>query len=188
MVVQSAGSSQERPHGRKLTVSFPLLAERPSTKQAGTLDGGETKTGDTHEELQTPSACEQGKEETMADNKIHEASWDVVKATREANQAVATTTVTVLDRNMKFAQNIFLSGIEVLEKETDDLQNLTREWGQQIHKQQEAFQQLTSGTMETYLDLVRTWFSFPQLVWGATRSAVDREPQFAQDGAQEQRQ
>jgi hypothetical protein len=120
----------------------------------------------------------------MADNKIHDASWDVVNATRDANQAVATTTVTVLDRNLKFAQSTFLSGIEVLEQETNDLQNLTREWGQQVQKQQEAFQQLAYGTMDTSINFFRAWFSFSQQAWGLTRSTVDREFRFAQDAAQ----
>ncbi len=120
----------------------------------------------------------------MANTKIHDASWDLVNSTRDASQVLADTTVTVLDRNMKFVQTTYLSRIEVLERATEDLQNLTREWGQQIQKQQEAFQKLTSGTMEIYLNFLRSWFSFPQLVWGATRSAVDREFQLTQDGAQ----
>jgi hypothetical protein len=120
----------------------------------------------------------------MADNRIHDASWDVVNSTRDANQIAANTTVTVLDRNMKFAQSTFLSGIEVLERETDDLQNLTREWGQQIQKQQDAFQKLAYGTMDTYINFFRAWFSFYQQAWGLTRSTVDREFRFAQDAAQ----
>jgi hypothetical protein len=120
----------------------------------------------------------------MADNRIHDASWDVVNSARDANQTVANTTVTILDRNMKFAQSTFLSGIEVLERETDDMRNLTREWGQQVQKQQDAFQQLAYGTMDTYINFFRAWFSLYQQVWGVTRSAVDREFHYAQDAAQ----
>jgi hypothetical protein len=39
----------------------------------------------------------------MADNRLHDASWDLVNSVREANQNVANTLVTVLDRNLKFA-------------------------------------------------------------------------------------
>jgi hypothetical protein len=53
-------------------------------------------------------------------------------------------------------------GIEVLEREADDLCNLAQEWGQQIQKQQDVFQQLVYGTMDTYLNFLRTWFSFYQ--------------------------
>lgn len=124
----------------------------------------------------------------MADNRIQEASWDLINATRDANQTVANTTVTVLDRNMKFAQNTFLSGIDLLESETNEIRNLTHEWGQQVQRQQDAFQKLAYGTMDTYVNFLRTWFSFYQQAWGTTRSAMDREFQFAQDAAQRVRE
>ncbi len=120
----------------------------------------------------------------MADNKIHDASWDLVNSTRDASQVIADTTVTLLDRNMKFVQSSFLGGIEVLQRETDDLQNLAREWGQQVQKQQEAFQQLAYGTMDTSVNFLRAWFSLYRQAWGLTRSTVDREFRFAQDAAQ----
>src|SRR5947209_12343323 len=120
----------------------------------------------------------------MADNRIQEASWDVVNSTHNVNQTVANTAVTVVDRNLRFAQNTFLGGIEVLERETDDLRNLTREWSQQVQKQQDAYQKLWSGTVDTYMHFLRSWFSFYQQAWGLTRSTVDREFQFAQQTAQ----
>jgi len=119
----------------------------------------------------------------MTDNRIQEASWYVVNSVRDANQAVANTAVTVLDRNMKFAQNTFLGGIEVLERETDDMHNLARERGQQVQKQQEAFLKLWFGSMETYMHFLNTWFSLYQQVWGANRAALDRELRFAQEAA-----
>ena len=120
----------------------------------------------------------------MADNRIQEASWDVVNSTHEINQTVANTAITGVDRSMRFAQNAFLGGIEVLERETDDLRNLTREWGQQVQKQQDAYQKLWSGTLDTYMNFLRTWFSFYQQAWGATRSTIDREVEFAQEAVQ----
>jgi hypothetical protein len=120
----------------------------------------------------------------MADTRLQEASRDLASSVREANQTVANTTVTLLDRNMKFAQYTFLSGIGVLEGETNDMSNLAHVWGQQIQRQQDTFQRLTSGVMDTALNVLRTWFSFSQQAWGVTRSAVDREFQVAQDAAQ----
>ena len=117
----------------------------------------------------------------MTDNRIQEASWNVVNSVHDVNQAAASTAVTVVDRNMKFAQNTFLGGIEVLERETDDIRNLTHEWGQQVQKQQEAYQKLWFGTLETYMHFLNTWFSFYQQLWGATRSTIDREFHFAQE-------
>jgi predicted metal-dependent hydrolase len=120
----------------------------------------------------------------MADNRIQEASWDVVNSTHDINQTVANTAITAVDRNMRFAQNAFLGGIEVLEREADDLRNLTQEWSQQVQKQQDAYQKLWSGALDTYMHFLRSWFSFYQQVWGVTRSTVDREFQFAQQAAQ----
>ncbi len=119
----------------------------------------------------------------MVDHKLYDASSDLVNSVREANQAVATTMVTLLDRNLKFAQSTFLSAIEVLEGETNDMSNLAQAWGQQIQRQQGAFQRLASGTMDTYMNFLRAWFSFPQQAWGVTRSTVDREFQVAQETA-----
>jgi hypothetical protein len=85
---------------------------------------------------------------------------------------------------MKFAQSTFLSAIEVLEGGTNDMSHLAQAWGQQIQRQQEAFQRLASGTRETYLNFLRTWFSFSQQAWGVTRSTLDRELQVAQEAAQ----
>jgi hypothetical protein len=149
---------------------------------------GAQKTGDTHKHLQARDACQQGKEQTMTDTNVHNASNEVLNSTRDANQALVNTTVTVLDRNAKFAQTTFLSGIEVLERETDDMRNLGQEWEQQIQRQQEAFQKLASGTMATYMNFSRAWFSLSQQVWGATRSAVDRAVPAVQDATQRTQQ
>ena len=119
----------------------------------------------------------------MTDNRLQEASWDLVNSVQEANQLVANTTLTLLDRNMKFAQSTYLSAIEVLEAETNDMNNLAQVRGEQIQRQQEAFQKLASGTMETYVNFLRAWFSFPQQAWSVTRSTVDREIHAAQEAA-----
>jgi hypothetical protein len=120
----------------------------------------------------------------MADKRIQDASWDLINSTRDANQAMAHTTLTLLESNTKFTQSLFLSGIDVLERETDDLRHLTHEWGRQIQRQQDAFQKVAEGTIDTSLKFWRAWFSLSQQVWGVTQSAVDREFQFAQDAAQ----
>ncbi len=121
----------------------------------------------------------------MAYTRLYEASSDLVNSVREANQTVANTPVTVLDRNMKFAQSTFLSGVEVLEKETNDMSNLAQVGREQLQQQQDAFQRLTSGLVDLSMNFLRTWFSFPQQAWSVTRSTVDRELQSAQDALQQ---
>ncbi len=123
----------------------------------------------------------------MTDDRLSTASSEVVTSMRELTQTVAKTLVTIVDRNLKFAQSLFLSGIEVLEAQTEDLRHLTQVWGEQTQQQQEAFQTLASGVMETYLNILRPWFSFSEQRGGAPLSAVDQELQLARDGGQRER-
>jgi hypothetical protein len=100
----------------------------------------------------------------MADTRLYEASSNLVNSVREANQTGANMLVTVLDQNMKFAQSTFLSGVEVLEKEINDMSNLAQVGRQQLQQQQDAFQRLASGLMDLSMNFWRTGFSFPQQI------------------------
>ena len=84
----------------------------------------------------------------MIDTRLYEASSDLVNSVREANQTVANALVTILDWNMKFAQHFFLSGVAVLEREANSMSNLTDLGGQQIRRQQEAFQRPVPGVRD----------------------------------------
>lgn len=116
----------------------------------------------------------------MADNRINEASWDLVNSFHETSQTVANTLVAVQDRNMKFAQSIFLSGVEVLENQIENTRNLTQEWGQQVQKQQEAYQKLAYATVDIYMNFLRAPLSFYQQFMDATQTATRRGIEFAQ--------
>src|SRR5215470_3036451 len=48
--------------------------------------GDPMKTSDTREHLQARGACKQGKEETMADTKVHDASNKVINSTRQERE------------------------------------------------------------------------------------------------------
>ncbi len=98
----------------------------------------------------------------MADTRFNEASSDLVNSVREANQNMANTLVTVLDRNLKCAQSTFLGRVEVLEKVTTDMRNLAQVERQQLLQQPDAFQRLASGLMDLSMNFWRTGFSFPQ--------------------------
>ena len=82
----------------------------------------------------------------MIDNKqlqqVGEAAWDVVNSLRETNQAVTNRLVAFQDRNLKFAQSVFLNWTEFLENKTETTQNVMWEWGQQVQKPQDSFQRL----------------------------------------------
>ncbi len=115
----------------------------------------------------------------MTDNKqlqqVREASWNVVDSLRETNQAVADSLVTIQDRNLKFAQNIFLNWMELLTQQTESIQHLQQQWGQQVRKQQNAFQRLTSSSMQIYMDFLLTPFSFSRRLVDATEDMLQRE-------------
>src|SRR6266487_2488425 len=78
----------------------------------------------------------------MAENIVTEAALHMVQSFREANQAVAESIVASQERNVKFAQSIFTSGVEILKSHVEGTRVLVREIGQQMQKQQETFRRL----------------------------------------------
>jgi len=115
----------------------------------------------------------------MADNKqlqqVHEASWNVVDSFRETNQTVADSLVTIQDHNLKFAQNIFLSWMDLLTQQTESMQHLQQQWGQQIRTQQDTFQKLASTSTQIYMDFLLAPFSFSRRLVDATEDALHQE-------------
>jgi len=87
----------------------------------------------------------------MADDKVNEAAWNMVKAVREANEAVADSVVVTQERNIKYAQSIYVNGIEVLRSQAESTRALTQELVEQYRKQQEAFQALVHESVDAYL-------------------------------------
>lgn len=115
----------------------------------------------------------------MAENKqlqqVNEATWNVVDSLRETNQTVADSLVTLQDRNLKFAQNTFLSWTELLTQQTEAVQHLQQQWGQQIRQQQDAFQKLASATMGISMNFLFTPFSFLRRSADVTEDMLQRE-------------
>ena len=76
----------------------------------------------------------------MAENIVTEAALHMVQSFREANQAVAESIVASQERNVKFAQSIFTSGVEILKSHVEGTRVLVRKIEQQTQQQQEAFE------------------------------------------------
>jgi hypothetical protein len=121
----------------------------------------------------------------MADNRINEASWNLVNSLRDTNQAVANSVVAVQDRYMKFTQSMFLNGSEVLENQTESARNLMQEWRQQVQKQQEAFQRLSYATLDISMNFLRTPFSFYQQVMSAAEAATRQGLEYTQQATRQ---
>ncbi len=123
----------------------------------------------------------------MTENKqlqqVHEASWEVVDTIRETNQMVADSLVTIQDRNLKFAQNIFLSWMELFTGQTESIQHMQEQWGQQVRTQRDAFQKLASTSTQIYRDLLLAPFSFSRRLVDATEDAIQQEQASARKAA-----
>ena len=78
----------------------------------------------------------------MAENAVTEAALHMVQSFREANQAVAESIVASQERNVKFAQSIFTSGVEILKSHVEGTRVLARKIEQQTQQQKEAFESL----------------------------------------------
>lgn len=115
----------------------------------------------------------------MADNKqlqqVHEASWNVVDSLRETSQTVADSLVTMQDHNLKFAQNIFLSGMELLTQQTESMQHVQQQWGQQIRTQRDTYQKLRTTSMQMYMDFLLAPFSFSRRLVDVTEDVIQQE-------------
>jgi hypothetical protein len=83
---------------------------------------------------------------------VHEASWDLVNSYRETSQAVANNILAIQELNLKFAQNVFLSWMELLTQQTERALTMGQQWEQRTPKQQEALQKLIPASMQLYLD------------------------------------
>lgn len=115
----------------------------------------------------------------MVDNKqfqqVHEASWDLVNSLRDSSQTVVDNIATIQERNLKFAQGIFLGWMELLTQRTESRQRVQQQWGQQARKQLDASRRLASNSMQIYMDLFLTPFSFPRQVVDAAETAMRQE-------------
>jgi len=114
----------------------------------------------------------------MADNKqlqqVNQASWNVIDSFRETGQTFADSLVAIQDRNLKFAQNVFLSWMDLLSQQTESMQHLQQEWGEQVRTQQDTLQKLASSSMQIYMDFLLTPFSFSRRVVDVTEDAVEK--------------
>ncbi len=114
----------------------------------------------------------------MAENKqrqqVHEASWNVIETFHETSQIVADSLVTLQDYNLKFAQNIFLSWMDLLTQQTKTMHHLQQRV-QQVPTQRDGFQKLTSTSMQIYMDFLLAPFAFSRRLVDATHEAMQQE-------------
>src|SRR6266516_636722 len=121
----------------------------------------------------------------MANTRINEASGDRIDSLHDTNQAVADHFAALQDHNLKFAQNLFLIGLEAVESQAENARHLMDQWVQQLPKQQETFHSLVNATLDVYLNFLRIPFSYYQVVVNGPGPAMQRAIEFAQHATQE---
>jgi len=72
----------------------------------------------------------------MAEHKVNDATWNIVKTARETNQAITESAVAAYERNIAFAQNTFENGVEVLKNHAESARSLWHEQAEQVQQRQ----------------------------------------------------
>jgi hypothetical protein len=108
------------------------------------------------------ATARKARRKVMPENKVNEATGDLVTPFREVNQAVAESIIAVQEYNLKYAQGFLINGMEVLKNQVESTQTLIQEVGQQIQKQQEAFQRLARESASFYIDFLLAPLSYYQ--------------------------
>jgi len=89
----------------------------------------------------------------MAENKVAEATWNMVKSLREANDAMSDSIIAAQERNVKFAQSLFANTAEVFKSQTESTRALAEELTEQVVKQQKAFQKVVHELVDAYMEI-----------------------------------
>jgi len=74
----------------------------------------------------------------MAEHKVNDATWNIVKTARETNQAITESAVAAYERNIAFAQNTFENGVEVLKSHAESARTLWHEQAEQVQQRQSS--------------------------------------------------
>jgi len=141
------------------------------------------KTGDYREVSQ--SSARKTRRETMTDNQLNEVTWDLVNSFRDTSQAVANNIVAAQELNMKFAQSLFLNGMEVYKNQVDSTRSLVEELGKQTQKQQDAFLRLGYASLNSYMDFLRTPLSYGRQMLDAAESTAKRGIEYTHRATQQ---
>jgi hypothetical protein len=111
----------------------------------------------------------------MAERKVMEPPV-LMDSFRETSQTLIESIVAVQERNLKFAQNMLTSSIEVMKSNIEATGKLMQQLEQLTRKQQEAFRELVPGWMgsqwmEPYLDFLHTPLSsYQEVIEAAEKS------------------
>lgn len=72
----------------------------------------------------------------MTNTKANEAAAKLITSVQDTNKAIADSTVTTLERNLSFAQNVLENGVEVLKSHAESSRSLMQEFVEQARNRQ----------------------------------------------------
>ncbi len=113
--------------------------------------------------------------DNMQFQQVQEVTSEVVNSLRETSQAIVDNIITMQAYNLKFAQNTFLSWMELLTHQTASIQHVQQQWGPQIQKQQGAFQKGMPPAMRISMDFLLAPFTLSRKLVEASMTAEQRE-------------
>jgi hypothetical protein len=102
----------------------------------------------------------------------------------KTNKTAAESLVAAQEGNLKYAQRFFTDGMQLLEQQAESMRTLMQELEGQIKKQQEALETLASGSVDNYVDFLRSPLSYYQQTLNAaenlTRQGLEQYQKAAQ--------
>ena len=94
--------------------------------------------------------------------RMSEASERMAGATRDSFRVVADGAVAVQERNTKFAQSVFESGIETLRGQTETNRAVIEKLAEETGRQQDALRTMVQESVGAYMDFLNSAFSYSQ--------------------------
>lgn len=93
-------------------------------------------------------------------NKANKAAEKVAEATRDSYQTVLDQTVSLQERNIRFAQEMVQGSISELRQQAESNRQVTQQIVEKAEAQRDAFQTLIEESVDAYMDLLYAPYSY----------------------------
>jgi hypothetical protein len=105
-------------------------------------------------------------------NRVSEASEQMTEAARDSFRVVADGAVAVQERNAKFAQSMFESGIETLRGQAETNRAVMENLAEETGRQQDALRTMVQESVGAYMDFLNSTFFYSQRGLEVTEEAA----------------
>jgi hypothetical protein len=118
-------------------------------------------------------------------SRMSEASERMAEATRDSFRAVADGAVAVQERNAKFAQSVFESGIETLRGQAETNRAVMENLAEETGRQQDALRTMVQESVGAYMDFLNSAFFYSQRGMEVTEEAAREGERVIERSAQD---